>query len=233
MNSHVARVEPFNFNYPVGGLVQSLASDASHPVTAQQVRSFQTLQLLQVAHRVCYPVRNAYEHSLAYHEVERLVHPNRIVLQRHIEEINHEIVVTNLQMKSFPIIRYKLGDYIELESDLKKCKCGRNLPVIEEIIGRETDTIYTKNNFLIVHFFTILFEYICGVEQFQIKQKKIDEVQVLLKVNSKFTKKDETNIIFKIKEASNNELKIKIKYVDNIPLAKSGKRRFIISEIKK
>ena len=89
MNSNVARIDPFNFNHPVGELVQSLASDASHPVTAQQVRSFQTLQLLQVANRVCYPVRNAYEHSLAYHEVERPVHRNRIVLQRRIEEINH------------------------------------------------------------------------------------------------------------------------------------------------
>jgi len=31
-----------------------------------------------------------------------------------VEEVNNEIIVTNLQMKSFPIIRYQLGDYIKL-----------------------------------------------------------------------------------------------------------------------
>ncbi len=153
--------------------------------------------------------------------------------EHNIVEIDKQnnVLITTLNNFKMPLVRYKTGD--KAIKTNKKCKCGRNLPVIERIIGRETDMIYTKNNFLIVHFFTILFEYIGGVEQFQIKQNKIDEVQVLLKVNPKFTKKDEANIIFKIKEASNNELKIRIKYIDNIPLAKSGKRRFIISEIKK
>jgi len=33
-----------------------------------------------------------------------------------VEEIDLEIVVTNLQMQAFPIIRYQLGDYIKLDA---------------------------------------------------------------------------------------------------------------------
>ena len=59
-----------------------------------------------------------------------------------VEEINHEIIVTNLQMKSFPVIRYSLGDYIKLDKKNKKCKCGKKHLIIEEVTGRIGKSIY-------------------------------------------------------------------------------------------
>lgn len=61
-----------------------------------------------------------------------------------VEEENNEIIVTNLVSKSFPIIRYKLGDYIELITEVK-CKCGLHTPVIKNIIGRIGKTVYGLN----------------------------------------------------------------------------------------
>lgn len=61
-----------------------------------------------------------------------------------VEEIDHEIVVTNLQMTSFPIIRYKLGDYIQLAPESKQCKCGRKHRILEEVTGRIGKIIYGK-----------------------------------------------------------------------------------------
>jgi phenylacetate-CoA ligase len=63
-----------------------------------------------------------------------------------VEEVENEILVTNLQMKSFPIIRYKLGDYIKLAGKEKKCSCGRNHLILEEVIGRIGTNIYGKEN---------------------------------------------------------------------------------------
>ena len=62
-----------------------------------------------------------------------------------VEEINSKIIVTNLYSYSFPIIRYELGDYIKLSN--KKCKCGREHLIIEEITGRIGKKIrgYEKN----------------------------------------------------------------------------------------
>ena len=52
-----------------------------------------------------------------------------------VEEIDNEILVTNLHLKSFPIIRYRLGDYIELDNETK-CGCGRSHYIIKSINGR-------------------------------------------------------------------------------------------------
>ena len=57
---------------------------------------------------------------------------------------NGEILVTNLNAKSLPIIRYKLGDYISLEVLEKPCRCGRFGPVIKDIKGRVGETIVGK-----------------------------------------------------------------------------------------
>lgn len=46
------------------------------------------------------------------------------------------ILVTNLQSFSFPSIRYKLGDQIELAPDGFQCACGMHHPVILEVTGR-------------------------------------------------------------------------------------------------
>jgi phenylacetate-CoA ligase len=53
-----------------------------------------------------------------------------------VEEENGEIIVTNLLSRSFPIIRYKLGDNIILSKSGFKCECGKNHPVIIDVLGR-------------------------------------------------------------------------------------------------
>ena len=63
-----------------------------------------------------------------------------------VEEIDNEIVVTNLQMTSFPIIRYKLGDYIKLDHKTKACTCGMAHQVIDEVQGRIGDLVFGKKH---------------------------------------------------------------------------------------
>ncbi|OIQ28385.1 MAG: capsule biosynthesis protein CapK [Bacteroidetes bacterium MedPE-SWsnd-G2] len=63
-----------------------------------------------------------------------------------VEEVENEIVVTNLELSAFPIIRYKLGDYIKLSPIDKVCGCGRSHQMIEEVTGRVGDLIYGMEN---------------------------------------------------------------------------------------
>lgn len=58
-----------------------------------------------------------------------------------VEEIDGEIAVTNLASRSFPIIRYRLGDYIKLDESTV-CACGRKHPIIKEVLGRVGKLIY-------------------------------------------------------------------------------------------
>lgn len=57
-----------------------------------------------------------------------------------VEVINNKIIVTNLHSDTFPIIRYKLGDYISI-SDID-CPCGRKHKIIKEVTGRVGNKIY-------------------------------------------------------------------------------------------
>lgn len=52
-----------------------------------------------------------------------------------VEVENNEVIVTNLASKSFPIIRYRLGDYVEVDTNAK-CACGMAHHVIREVTGR-------------------------------------------------------------------------------------------------
>lgn len=63
-----------------------------------------------------------------------------------VEEIDNEIIVTNLLSRSFPIIRYKLGDYIKLKPKNFRCSCGMQHPIIESVIGRVGKLIYGKEH---------------------------------------------------------------------------------------
>jgi phenylacetate-CoA ligase len=58
-----------------------------------------------------------------------------------VEEENNEIIVTNLVSKSFPIIRYKLGDYIRLDRE-SRCVCGMQHEIVREVLGRVGKVIY-------------------------------------------------------------------------------------------
>jgi len=61
-----------------------------------------------------------------------------------VEEENGEIIVTNLNSFSMPIIRYRLGDSIILDR-VKKCPCGMQHEIIADVVGRIGKTIYGKD----------------------------------------------------------------------------------------
>lgn len=85
------------------------------------------------------------------------------------------VVVTRLDGFSMPLIRYYLGDLAIREDPTKKCKCGRSLPLIRKIIGRDTDIVKTKSGkMLIVHFFTAILEHFPCIKQFRIVQENLE-----------------------------------------------------------
>jgi phenylacetate-CoA ligase len=51
------------------------------------------------------------------------------------EEIG-EVLITNLDQYTMPLIRYAIGDYAILSNT--PCSCGRTLPLLKAIIGRNT-----------------------------------------------------------------------------------------------
>lgn len=140
------------------------------------------------------------------------------------------IVVTGLHNYSMPFIRYQIQD-VGIPSD-RICTCGRGLSTIESVTGRDSDIIKTSNGkYILVHFFTLLFEYMESVKQFQVIQELLNEITINIVRNDTFSSKDANHIINTIKQSGGQTLKVNLEFVDEIPLAQSGKRRFVISTV--
>jgi len=58
----------------------------------------------------------------------------------------NEAIVTNFSSHSFPIIRYNLGDIVELDKAGGVCECGRAHPTIKSLSGRKGASVYGNSN---------------------------------------------------------------------------------------
>ena len=156
-----------------------------------------------------------------------------------IEDVNGEMIVTDLWNRAMPFIRYRNGDSVKFLN--KKCSCGRELPLIKAK-GRSNDFLITKNG--VVGATYLMYHGIGYVgageddSKFRIGIRAIQYVQkpgYLLEVNIVKNKwcKDEEIISFEnILSKVTHGMKIRINFVDDIPKTKKGKRSFIINEDK-
>jgi phenylacetate-CoA ligase len=91
-----------------------------------------------------------------------------------------KVLATRLDNFAMPLIRYYVGDLVEMEPlDHKQCDCGRQLPLLRRVIGRDTDIVVTRSGKrMIVHFFTAIFEHVPEIRQFKVVQKNLDEIEI-------------------------------------------------------
>jgi len=141
-----------------------------------------------------------------------------------------ELCITNLTNYAMPFIRYNIQD-IGRQSD-ESCPCGRGLSLLKSIEGRTTDIIITPaKKLLTVHFFSNFLTNYRGIVQYQIIQEKIDEIRINLVKNDLYQQENTASIIADCKRMIGEEMDIRVDFVEEIPLLKSGKRRFVISKI--
>lgn len=144
---------------------------------------------------------------------------------------NGNILLTRLEPGAMPLIRYKVGD-IGRMSTVEQCECGRGFDILEKIEGRDSDIIHTPNgNKLIVHFFTGIFEYYPEIRQFCVYQHKIEEIEVQIVPQGEVGQQTLDNIRDEIIEKGDRALIVNFKIVNKIEDRKTGKRRFVISNL--
>ena len=77
----------------------------------------------------------------------------------------------------------------------------------------------------------LMIHAVVGVDQFQILQEKIDELVVRLVKNYKFSNPDEVRIIKEVQGYVSEDMEVMIDFIEEIPVSRSGKRRFILSKV--
>lgn len=145
------------------------------------------------------------------------------------------VLVTRLDGFSMPLIRYKLGDLgILLPKDKYPKEREFNYPLLQQIVGRETDVVkLPSGKKLIVHSFTGIFEFFEEIKQFRVIQKEINSITIEYIIGKGF-KKEILEIITQELQKHIQDLNFRINYkeVKDIPSTKSGKPQIVESRLK-
>ena len=162
------------------------------------------------------------------------------ILDKNLKEVKEnevgDIYVTVLNNYSMPFIRYRIGDSAKYTSET--CTCGRGLPLIKNVIGRSIDSLENVNGKFIpaeffIHFIGVVFND--GIiDRFQVIQDRIDSIIIRLEIRDmiKFNK-NKRKIEKVIEKVFENRVKITWKFENKIEDEKSGKFRYVISELNK
>jgi phenylacetate-CoA ligase len=103
-----------------------------------------------------------------------------------------ELLVTNLSSYSFPIIRYRLGDMVTLSDEI--CSCGRNHPVLKNILGRKGASVYGERQTYPALTFYYVFKNLALEKNILLNYKAIQqtkgkvEIYIEDKVNQRYQK---------------------------------------------
>jgi phenylacetate-CoA ligase len=142
------------------------------------------------------------------------------------------VVVTRLDAFHFPLIRYYLGDLAVKEDDDKKCKCGRQFPLLKKVIGRDTDIVHTPTGkALIVHFFTGILEHVAEIYQFRVIQKTMEEIEIEYIQASDSIPPDLKKISETMYSKAGEVFPVTYKKVSAIPSTPSGKPQIVLNLI--
>ncbi len=142
-----------------------------------------------------------------------------------------EIVGTGFHTYIFPFIRYRTGDMAVYTS--KKCKCGRNYPLLNRIEGRTQEFIISKTKLIVP--LTGVYELVArcstNVKEYQLYQDTPGEIVINIVKGDNYSENDTIKIRDSFQKRLGNEFTIKVGFVDHITRTTMGKYRFLIQKL--
>jgi phenylacetate-CoA ligase len=141
------------------------------------------------------------------------------------------VIVTDLTNRAMPIIRYQVGDVAALSD--KVCSCGRGLPLLERLEGREADYIVTPGGELIsgISLTENFALHVPGVVQFQIIQDSLQRLRFRIVRGPDFGPESLDCLASLVAQHFGSDVEYRCEYLDHIPSEPSGKYRFCISRV--
>jgi phenylacetate-CoA ligase len=166
-------------------------------------------------------------------EVHRGLHVNADSVHVEVEtdERTGPLLVTDLCNSAMPLIRYRNGDHVTLSD--RRCSCGRGLPLIEKVEGRDADFVVTPEGNL-VSGISLTENFACLVEgtaQVQIVQEETTCLRLRIVPSESFDADSRRRIARLVGETFGPAMRHEIELVDAIPQEPSGKYRFCISKV--
>lgn len=162
--------------------------------------------------------------------------------ENHIVEFEHDgqearpgdhadLIVTNLNNRAAPLVRYAIGDVVAVPSGAA-CPCGRTMPLIDGVKGRTHDTVVTPSG-QAVHalYFTHIFDSLPSVHQFRVVQERIDQLRIELRSDRQVSARDREFIRAAGERAMGPGVKVEVVEVRELPVSSGGKQPWIVSMV--
>lgn len=141
------------------------------------------------------------------------------------------VVVTDLHNHATPLIRYETGDLAVAES---ACSCGRGLPRLRRIIGRERNLLRLpdgRRHWPLVGAFG--FREIAPVRQYQVVQRSLERVTLRLATERPLRTDEESRLAAVLTEFLGYPFAVDFEYFpEGIPRGRGGKFEDFYSEVR-
>ncbi len=137
------------------------------------------------------------------------------------------VVITDLFNVAMPFLRYMTGD--RAVAGFGSCSCGRGLPLLKKVVGRQLDMLMTVDGrHLPGEFFPHLMKEFASIRQFQVVQHQHDLVELKLVVDRHWNQNARDSLRNQVQKSIGHSTRLLINEVDTIPLTSMGKLRVVI-----
>ena len=132
-----------------------------------------------------------------------------------------------------PLLRYEIGDYAELG---EPCPCGRGLPVLKRILGREQNMLVLPGGerrwpMLSSADIRRMLD-IAPIRQYQFLQKSTETIELRLVIARPLTESDETALREFVRDRFGHPFEVEFRCLDDIPRGRTGKYQDFLSEVR-
>lgn len=143
------------------------------------------------------------------------------------------VVVTDLANQVMPLINYAIGDHAVVGTE---CPCGRGLPTLASIEGRDTEVISTPdgrriNATFLGHFLAFVVGVIPYVWEYQLAQTTVSSVTLRVVPTPRFTAEYGKKLATELGALLGPGVAVEVEVVARIPVESSGKRLIIKSAL--
>jgi phenylacetate-CoA ligase len=139
------------------------------------------------------------------------------------------VVITTLHNYAMPLLRYEILDYAEAGAP---CTCGRSLPVLNRIMGRQRNMLVLPNGKRSWPTFPVkAWAHIAPIRQLQLVQKTMDVIEVRLVSERPLHSKEEGALANVLRQRFGYPFEIVFTYMDRIERGQNYKFEDFISQV--
>jgi phenylacetate-CoA ligase len=140
----------------------------------------------------------------------------------------YKIIGTNFSNLATPLVRYDTGDIAEVLDGA--CSCGRPGRIVKRIDGRQEDYIVLKNGSKLGRMDHV-FKDMLNIREAQLFQNIPGKLSVRIVKGPLYSMNDEERLYKELVKRVGNNMDIALAYVNELERSKTGKLRFVVSEI--